>query len=77
MQFAELTLDRARKRLTADRNCNYFLAALDVVKLCERIAELEGAARRAIEIIDANLYHQREKVEDAASILRSALATND
>lgn len=38
-----------------------------------RIAELEDAARRAVKIIDTNLYHQREKVEDAASILREAL----
>lgn len=38
-----------------------------------RVAELEAAARRAVEIIDANLYHQREKVEDAAAILRAAL----
>lgn len=39
----------------------------------KRIAELETAARRAIKIIETNYLHQREKVPDAASILRAAL----
>lgn len=39
----------------------------------DRIAILEDAMKRAIKIIDTNLYHQREKVVDAASILREAL----
>src|SRR5690606_22673320 len=36
--------------------------------------ELADAAERAIKIIKANLYHQREKVEDAVSTLEAALA---
>lgn len=39
----------------------------------ERVLELETAMQKAIKCIDTNLYHQREKVEDAAAILRSAL----
>lgn len=38
-----------------------------------RIADLESAIGRSIAIIDSNLYHQREKVEDAVAILRAAL----
>jgi hypothetical protein len=38
------------------------------------IERLRTAAERAVKIIKTNLYHQREKVEDAASILRDALA---
>ena len=44
----------------------------DVLK--ERIEKLQAAIRLAIAIIDTNLYHQREKVEDASAILRQALA---
>jgi hypothetical protein len=40
----------------------------------KRIAELEAAMRKAITCINTNLYHQREKVEDAAAILRDALS---
>ena len=54
--------------ITRDDYVNGVMKAKD-----ERIAELEDAARRAIKLIDANLYHQREKVEDAAAILRKAL----
>lgn len=42
----------------------------------ELIAErdrLRTAAVRAIDILNRNLYHQREKCEDAISILRQAL----
>lgn len=42
-------------------------------ELRERIAELEKAARRAIKIMDANINHQWEKIEDARTILREAL----
>lgn len=41
-----------------------------------RVETLEAAMRRAIRIIDDNLYHQREKVEDASAILREALEPN-
>lgn len=37
------------------------------------IERLREAAQLAIKLIDANLYHQREKVQDAASLLRQAL----
>lgn len=40
-----------------------------------RVNELEAAMQRAVKCIDTNLYHQREKVEDAAAILRSALGS--
>lgn len=39
----------------------------------KRAAVLEAAMVRAAEIIDRNLYHQREKVEDASAILKQAL----
>lgn len=42
--------------------------------LLKRIADLEASMRTAIAIIDANLYRQSEKVEDAASVLRRALS---
>lgn len=38
-----------------------------------RIAELEAAASKAMKIIDANKFHQWEKIEDASAILREAL----
>lgn len=37
------------------------------------IVRLRAAATQAVEIIDRNLHHQREKVADAAYILRAAL----
>lgn len=39
----------------------------------KRIAELEAAMAKAADIIDRNLYHQREKVKDASAILRAEL----
>lgn len=39
----------------------------------EEIERLRASANRAADIIDANLYRQREKVEDASAILRGAL----
>lgn len=56
-----MTLERAMEKL-ADANT--------------RITELEAAMRRAIEIIDTNLYHQREKVVDASRLLERALDTD-
>jgi hypothetical protein len=44
-----------------------------VAPLQARVVELEIACRRAIGIIDTNLYRQAEKVEDAAAVLRRAL----
>lgn len=41
-----------------------------------RIVALESAMNRAITLIERNLYHQTEKVEDAKNILRAALETN-
>jgi hypothetical protein len=38
-----------------------------------RITELEAAITRAAKLIDANKYHQWEKIEDAGAILREAL----
>ena len=48
---------------------------LDDVALSEReaCAKLAKAAARAAQIIDDNLYRQREKVQDASAILRHAL----
>lgn len=40
-----------------------------------REAALRKAMERAIKIIDTNLNHQREKVWDASSILKDALAS--
>ena len=41
----------------------------------DALEKLRDAAERAVKIIKTNLYHQREKVEDAASILRDAIAS--
>ncbi len=41
--------------------------------LLSRVRTLEEAMRKAVKIIDTNLYHQREKVQDASTILRQAL----
>jgi hypothetical protein len=38
-----------------------------------RILFLEAAMKRAADIIDRNLHHQREKVADASAILKEAL----
>lgn len=43
----------------------------------QEIRRLRKACRTAAEIIDRNLYHQREKVADAADILRSAIEPTD
>lgn len=40
----------------------------------DEIDRLRAAVKLAIKIIDTNLHHQREKVVDAASVLRAALA---
>lgn len=45
----------------------------NLIEARARIAELEAAIERSVHIIDANLRHQREKLEDAAQILRVAL----
>lgn len=45
----------------------------EIAALCDTIARMREAAERAITIIERNLYHQREKVEDAKLILRDAL----
>lgn len=39
----------------------------------DEIERLREAAKLAAKIIDTNLYHQREKVVDASSILKDAL----
>jgi len=39
----------------------------------DEIARLRSAMEKAIKIIDTNHNHQREKVKDAASVLRAAL----
>lgn len=39
----------------------------------DEIRRLRNAAQLAIRLIDVNLYHQREKVQDAALLLRQAL----
>jgi hypothetical protein len=44
--------------------------------LIQRTERLQSAALLAIKLIDANLYHQREKVEDASAVLRQALDDN-
>lgn len=44
-----------------------------VAALEEQDAELRVAMRRAADILERNLSHQRETVEDAAAILRRAL----
>lgn len=46
----------------------------DLRDALEEVERLRAAAELAIKIIDTNLYHQREKVADAASVLRAALA---
>jgi len=38
----------------------------NLIEARARIAELEAAIERSVHIIDANLRHQREKLEDAA-----------
>lgn len=49
------------------------LLAHEVLRMRTRIEEMESVMKRAADIIDKNLYHQREKVEDASALLRSAL----
>lgn len=48
-------------------------AAEDAEAARTRIDQLMNAMRLSIGIIDTNLYHQREKVEDARAILLRAL----
>lgn len=62
----DMTLTKAE--IAADR------AAWDDLE--RKVLMLSAAMKRAADIIDANLYHQREKVEDAGSILRQALRDN-
>ena len=45
----------------------------DLAPLEAENARLREAAKRAIDLIDTNLYHQREKVRDASSLLKQAL----
>lgn len=42
----------------------------------DEIEKLRRSADKALRIIDANLYHQREKVEDAKAILRDMAGHN-
>lgn len=37
------------------------------------VAKLKAVIRKAAEIIDTNLHHQREKVSDASAMLKAAL----
>lgn len=43
-------------------------------ELVAEVLRLRKAAKRAAEIIDVNLYHQREKVQDASAILKQAIS---
>ena len=49
-------------------------SAAEIERLQARVKVLEDAAWKAANIVNVNLYHQREKVEDAVSILRAALS---
>lgn len=44
-----------------------------ILSATAEIVRLREAMRKAANIIDANLYHQREKVEDASTLLKQAL----
>jgi hypothetical protein len=68
----------ARLWAEADRQQNIKLSAgvaqASIMReAADEIERLRKAATRAAEIIDVNLHHQREKVTDAAAILRAAL----
>lgn len=43
-------------------------------ELKAQIKRLREAMRLAAEIIDRNLYYQREKVQDASSLLKDAMS---
>lgn len=45
-------------------------------ELADENAKLREVMRRAAEIIDRNLYRQREKVEDASALLKQALSAD-
>lgn len=57
----------------AEANANHEKFERQYYLVSEKLEDLQAAAKQAADIIDANLHHQREKVKDAASVLREAL----
>lgn len=52
-------------------------AADEIERLTAENEKFRAAAVRSVDILTRNLYHQREKCEDAISILRQALYPDD
>lgn len=64
---------QAMYRLDARAVLSVIPGADTLATMQERVGVLEGALERCAQIVERNLYHQHEKVEDVPRIARSAL----
>lgn len=71
---ADDLIARAEERRRVGWEIGDAMTPTEMVNLARQLKTLRDAMMQAADIIDRNLHHQREKVEDASAILRQALA---